>query len=198
MGNAIPKLVPNRVKIPQTEKQLATSLENLKLAHGESQLKRWDGANAKLEGGLKNDFDPRYELKQERTYHRTFINMAAAGYTAQEISEFTGFTRVTVANALRQPWAREHLIKETKKTLQDEMKEFLEGEILPSLRTLVAVRDGDQVKPSDKVNASNALLDRFLGKPVQPITEEIKPPSEMSDEELRKQVERELSIAQRS
>lgn len=178
--------------------QKAASARNLTLAQGERDFdKRANGQNAALPNALVGDLDATHELKQERPYHRTFINMSAAGYTNKEISEFTGFSVHTVSNCLKQPWARTHLINEAKKTVQDEMKDFLEGEILPSLRTLVAVRDGDQVKPSDKVNASNALLDRFLGKPVQPITEEIKPPSEMSDEELRKQVEKEITLAAR-
>lgn len=155
------------------------------------------GVNSMLTDALVGDHDPHLVYQTEKPIHRTMVNMASTGYTNKEIAAFVGRDIATVSNVLRQTWARERMITECKKTVQDEMKEFLEGEILPSLRTLVSVRDGEGVKPSDKVNASNALLDRFLGKPVQPITEDIKPPSEMSDEELRKQVEKELTLAAR-
>ena len=73
---------------------------------------------------------------------------------------------------------------------------LLEGEVLPSLQRLKSVRDNETAKNSDVIVASNSLLDRFLGKPVQPISEDAKAPSEMSDEEIRKQIERELTSTQ--
>jgi IS30 family transposase len=119
--------------------------------------------------------------------------MAAAGYNNREIAKMTGRHTNTVENTLRQPWAREYLITEAKKTVQDEIKAILESEALPSIRKLVAVRDGEGVRPSDVITASNSLLDRFLGKPVQPMTTDAKPVAQLSDEELRAQVQAELT-----
>ena len=83
-------------------------------------------------------------------------------------------------------------MQEAKKTVQQEIKTLLEQEALPSLRTLITVRDSDKAKPSDRTNAANALLDRFLGKPQQSVLIEEKNPAEMTDEELRRAVERDL------
>jgi hypothetical protein len=158
--------------------------------------KRANGVNSQLEGGLHGDLDAKQELKQEKHYHRTFLNMAAAGYLATEIAAFTGFNVTTVSNCLKQPWARQFLIKEAKKTVSDEIRELLEKEAIPSLKLLVEVRDNEAAKNADRISAGSQLLDRFLGKPTQPISNNVKPPSEMSDEELRTQVQRELTASQ--
>jgi hypothetical protein len=174
--------------------QKAQSARSWKLLQGERDFdKRANGVNATIKEGLQGDFDPVRFISQEKPVHRTMVNMCAAGYTNKEISDFTGYCVVTVATVLKQPWARQYLIKEAKKTVQDEIKEILEREAPGSLKVLVAVRDNTSSRDSDRLTAANSLLDRFLGKPTQPISHEQKPPSEMTDEELRKQVEAELA-----
>jgi hypothetical protein len=156
---------------------------------------RAGGLNSSIAGGLKGDLDPVRLARRETPVHRTMVNMAAAGYTNREISLFTGYNPTTVATAIKQPHAREYLINEAKKTVQDEIKALLEAEALPSIKTLVAVRDNTEGRGSDRVAASNSILDRFLGKPVQPISENAKPPSELTDAQLREQIERELTAS---
>jgi hypothetical protein len=164
--------------------------------------KRAEGVNAKLEDGLHGDLDSVRELKRETPVHRTMINMSAAGYQNVEIAKFLGRNIATVSNTLKQPWAREYLLKEAKKTVQDEIKQLLESEALPSIKKLIAIRDsvdlnsGIPVLPADKnvsAQAANSILDRFLGKPTQPITTEAKPTAQLSDEELRQQLLAEMS-----
>jgi lambda repressor-like predicted transcriptional regulator len=152
-----------------------------------------NGDNAAMPNALAGDLDCKHIVERERPWHRTIVNMAAAGYNNREIAKMTGRHTNTVENTLRQPWAREYLITEAKKTVQDEIKAILESEALPSIRKLVAVRDGEGVRPSDVITASNSLLDRFLGKPVQPMTTDAKPVAQLSDEELRAQVQAELT-----
>lgn len=188
----------------QNERQIRSQLNNLSFAHerlAEAQLRgkvllRQGGVNSTIENGLVGDIDPVRIAKRETPVHRTMVNMAAAGYTNREISEFTGYNTNTVATAIKQPHAREYLIKEAKKTVQDEIRQLLESQAIPSIQTLVAVRDNPQARGADRVTASNSLLDRFLGKPVQPISKDEKPPSAMTDAELRAQVERELTATQ--
>lgn len=176
--------------------QLAAAARNLALANGERDFgKRQFGENAKMEDALVGDFDATRELTQERPHHRTMVNMAMAGYNHKEIADFTGYSAITVANTLKQPWARERLIKKSMQTVQEEIREFLEGEVLPSLKTLRSVRDDMETPKAVKVVASNSILDRYLGKPVQPISGDQKPPSELSDDDLRKQVEREITAS---
>ncbi len=188
----IPEITPPepRHRSPAHQAQLNRNLRN----NGGAAFLREneEKINASIDEGLENDSDPKYLLVRERPWHRTVINMAAAGYTNVEIGKTVGRNIWSVENTLRQPWARKYLINEAKKTVQDEIKAILESEALPSIRKLVAVRDGEGVRPSDVLAASNSLLDRFLGKPVQPMTTDAKPVAQLSDEELRAQVQAEL------
>jgi hypothetical protein len=154
------------------------------------------GQNATIEDGLHHDTDSVRTIFNEKPAHRLFADMTANGYTPSEIAKETGFSAQWVSQVLKQPFARERIVKEIKKNTQEEMKEFLEQEVLPSLRMLRNVRDGEGVRNCDRLAASNALLDRFLGKPVQPMTQNAKAPAEMSDDELREQIQRELTASQ--
>ena len=145
---------------------------------------------------LHGDTDCWNQIVREKPVHRTMSEMSVQGYDSNEIAKFTGYNVHHVRKILRQPFAREHIIKTIKKTVQDEMKEFLEAEVLPSLKVLKAVRDGAEVRNQDRLAASNALLDRYLGKPVQPINNDAKPVSDLSDEELKAEVQRELAKSQ--
>jgi len=180
----------------RTNLQAAHAARGLELLRNpEMFAKRTGGVNSKLENALHGDFDPRHFLSYEKPWHRTAINMSAAGYRNNEIAAAVERSPHSVATALKQPWAREYLIKEAKKTVQDEIKAVLEAEALPSIRMLIAVRDSESTKNGDRIAASRELLDRFLGKPVQPMTTDAKPVAELSDSELKVQVERELAAS---
>lgn len=171
------------------------------MQNGRDYDKRANGINATLEEALVGDMDPTRILTKEKPVHRTMINMAAAGYQVVEIAKFTEHSVQTVSNVLKQPWARQYLIKEAKKTVQDEIKQLLQSEALPSIRKLVEIRDSPMATAADKSAskaAADSLLDRFLGKPVQPMTTDAKPVSELSDEELKAQVQRELAAQQQA
>jgi len=187
-----------RIRTPQ---QNALLQRNLQMGRGAWQDKvregRWaHGVNENMAEGLVGDHDPKYTLEREKPLHRTIINMVAAGYTNTEVAKMVSRSVDMVENTCRQPWARDYLINEAKKTVQDEIKAVLESEALPSIRKLVTVRDSETARPSDVIQASNSLLDRFLGKPTQPITTEAKPVETQSDEELRQQIQRELATSQ--
>lgn len=155
--------------------------------------KRANGVNSKLPNALFGDLDARHVLSYEKPWHRTAINMSAAGYRNNEIAAAVGRSSVSVATALRQPWARDYIINEAKKTVQDEIRAILEQQAVPSIQKLVEVRDSPVARHADVISASRELLDRFLGKPVQPMTTDAKPVAAMSDDELRAQIERELT-----
>lgn len=186
-------------KKERSEAQRRASLNNLVNAKfgrkTGDEWKRAGGLNAQLEDALVGDLDPVRKIRRETPAHRTMVNMAMAGYQNTEIAAFCGVSLNTVATVLRQPENRQRLIQQTKKLVQDEIKELLEKQAIPSIQALMRVRD-DSLSPAPAVvSASNSLLDRFLGKPVQPINENIKPPCELTDEELRQQVEAELKAA---
>ncbi len=178
----------------RTNLQAAATARNLQLIQGETDFfKNTGGVNSQHENALFNDFDPKHILSYEKPWHRTAINMAAAGYRNNEIAATVERSPQSVATALKQPWAREYLINEAKKTVQDEIRAVLEAQAIPSIQKLIEVRDSPVAAHSNVIAASRELLDRFLGKPVQLMTTDAKPVADMSDAELRAQVERELA-----
>lgn len=160
--------------------------------------KRVGGVNSTLPDALHRAGDPIRFIQQEKPIHRTIVNMSCAGYQNNEIAQALGRSQQTVATVLKQPWAQEYVINQAKKTVQDEIKAILEAEAMPSIRKLVAIRDSEWTTSADKSvakAAADSLLDRFLGKPVQPMTTDAKPVAQLSDEELRAQVQAELQRA---
>ena len=180
--------------------QKAQTVRSLKLMQeGPDFHKRLNGANSLIPEALHGDLDAATTIQREQPVHRTIINLSVAGYQNNEISQIVGRSPVTVANVLRQPWAREYITQQAKKTVQDEIRAVLEQEALPSIKKLVELRDAPIVSAAERgvaLQASNALLDRFLGRPVQPMTTDAKPVAELSDEELKAQVARELAKSQ--
>lgn len=115
---------------------------------------------------LFNDGKATYELKREKPEHRLLIFLKAQGLSDREISARTGFTVVMIAYVLKQPWARHRLLQEIQTIGRDQLSEVLKSSMVDSVFTLIEVRDSEKSKPSDRVAASNSLLDRYLGKPV--------------------------------
>lgn len=172
--------------IRSTKQQVATreNMEVLKAERSHITKRSW-GNNASMPDALYGDLDPVHINKRETPVHRTMVNMAAAGYEIGEIAALTGRCPATVSTALKQPYARRYLINEAKKTVQDEIKELLQSEALPSIRKLVQVRDSTDARGADIITASNSILDRFLGKPTQPILTNEKPADQLTDDELK-------------
>lgn len=136
------------------------------------------------DSGFYNDVLPQWKLQRERPIHRVMNELSMAGHTTKEIATICDVAPNTVTNVLRQPFSREYVMNNLEKTLQQELKAFLEREALPSLQVLAAVRDNDMAKPAERVTAANSILDRFMGKPNQSVTVTEKPVESMDENEL--------------
>lgn len=157
-----------------------------------------NGINSGIVDALKGDKDPDRIYEIEKPVHRTMAEMAAAGFQIKEIASATGYSEKGVQIALRQPHARERIIARARESAQADIKRILEEEAIPSIKVLVSLRDNvpGEVPAAVRKSAADALLDRFLGKPNQPITVAEKPAESMTDEELRNQVMEELQSSQ--
>ena len=115
---------------------------------------------------LHGDKAPNFIIQHERPMHRMMIYMHAQGASVGDIATQTGFSKSAVQNILRQPWARQRLVQILKESGFDAVKHFLTHEVAPSLEVLREIRDGEiPGRTSDRLSASNAILDRALGKP---------------------------------
>lgn len=161
--------------------------------HGTPQPK-YNGPNSKLEGGLYNDIEPTYLIKKEKPEHRTILTMKARGYENHEIAEFMGRSTSMVSNTVRQPFARLQMNEIVAKTFDDEIKELLQAEVIPSVMTLAAIRDDPDAPKAVRSSNSQYLVDRWLGKPTQPIENKSDTePSQLTTKELESEVSKILT-----
>lgn len=152
------------------------------------------GQNAVLEDALFNDIEPKYRVEKETLLHRRMSDMATQGYTIREIASFLDRSEECVSNILRQPFNRQRMIEQMQKNVADEMKAFLEAEVMPSLKriqTIAKSAEKENATASEKsvaLAANQELVNRFCGKPTQLFKEEKVDVSKATDAALEKQV----------
>lgn len=152
--------------------------------------RRLDGVNAGLPGALHNDSDPQYYIKYERPLHRLVIYLAANGLTMKEIAAKTEQSTVAISNILRQPWARAKMIEVMKETGEENIRDLLKPAAKDALLQIIKISKNEDglVPAAVQLAASVNVVDRFLGKPTQPITTEEVAPEKLSDEELEARI----------
>jgi len=93
---------------------------------------------------------------------------AVQGYTQAEIAEAVGVAPGTVSNTLRQPFARKYVIERMQKTVDDTIKEALEKAAPQAIARIITLAEN---APNTKLGlmADQEILNRYLGKAVQPI-----------------------------
>ena len=133
---------------------------------------------------LHNPTDPRWTLKREKYEHRLIIYLKCNGFTNREIANKTGFHIVTINNVCKQSWARAIILAEITRAGRDQVETVLQGEALESVLKLIDIRDDDKTPVEVKRKAANDLLDRYMGKPNQPITHAEVDPRQLSDIQL--------------
>ena len=145
---------------------------------------RQNGVLSKLPDALFGDSDPDIFFVREKPVHRQMAEMARMGYTTVEIAACVGQSAGNVSRSLRQPFARRHMIEATKQDVTKEMRDFLDAEVMPTLRVIKSIRDDPNTKPEAALTASNMLLDRRFGRPTQPIEDREKPVDAMTPAEI--------------
>lgn len=110
------------------------------------------------------------------------------GCTIREIAAVVGYSEAAVGQILRQPFIQAYMINALKTTVQEELRAVIDAEVLPSLRTLVEVRDNTDAPAQARINAANSLLDRKLGKPNQPVSVQ----QQLSPEQMKRMSDKEL------
>lgn len=140
------------------------------------------GPPVHIERPLYNDPGPFWEKKTERVRDRVVCDMAIAGATQREIAASVGIASVTAGNVLRQPWARQYMIEKISRTAQEEIRALLEAAAPQAIARVIEVAKAPETKLGFAANIE--ILDRFLGRSVQPIATEPKDFDKLSDAEL--------------
>lgn len=135
------------------------------------------------------------EIKHESARHRLCVYLKAEGHTNKEIAEKLEYQPETVNLILKQPWAKNRLQKEIRDAGQAEIKKLLSTVGMASLERLRALAESEEFKilnPKIYYDANVNLVDRFLGKPNQPVTTEHKTSKALTDEELAARIDERL------
>lgn len=124
-------------------------------------------------------------LQREQPHHREIVLLRMAGYTAREIAQHTGYGYSMVCTVLRQPWARQRLLKHLQASKQG-LLDILAHEAAESVLTLVELRDTEDAPAAVRKAAADSLLDRYLGKAPQTVNlNKADVPTNVADAEQR-------------
>jgi predicted transcriptional regulator len=139
--------------------------------------------NAQHKDALHGDPDPTVRLKREQLRHRIVCELALQGISQTDIARRTGYTMARVSEILRQPYNRERLISKINQESFD-LRQYLIEQGKQSLINIVDIANDPTVKRETALKANEAIVDRWLGKAVQPVQVADKPVEELSIKEL--------------
>lgn len=128
--------------------------------------------------------------KRELPRHVIIAELLARGFNQKEAAALAGCSRENISQLKRNPWFQERVVMAIERNIDQELKEFLDKEVLNSLEVVRRIRDDPSVRAADRLAAAQAILDRRFGRPSQPIVSIEKPVERMSAEELEKEVAR--------
>lgn len=126
------------------------------------------------------DTRPHYEIKRQKPEHLVMLYMKAEGRQNKEIAEAMGCSAVTVANVLKQAWARKQLKEIIANAGGNQVVALFKGAAADAAQLLI-----DQMESEDErvaQSAADKILDRAFGKASQPLS------VTYSDEDLKKGV----------
>lgn len=115
---------------------------------------------------LAGDPMPNAVRMTEKPQHRMMVYLHACGQDARQIANQLNLDYGSVCQILRQPWARNLLVTMLDELGRDQVKHFLQTQVNPSLQVLQEIRDNSTAKHSDRIAATNSILNRALGMPV--------------------------------
>lgn len=130
---------------------------------------------------------PSVLLKREKPLHRIMLYMKLRGASNVEIADHCGVSPVTVSTVTNQPWFRLRLTKELHEAGTDGIRNLLRSTLEDSILTQVELRDSDTTPAAVKARICDSLIDRNLGKAVQPIESEV---HNYDESELDSKIER--------
>lgn len=141
--------------------------------------------NATLSGATV----PSYDIMTEKVEHRFVIYLNSQGHTPAEIAKKTDYSEQHVRQILAQPWARRQSLRLLEESDAKKMvEEMIEQSAVRSVQVMIQIRDDPKTPANTRVTVCDKLLDRFLGKALQPIVA-AKPIEDDNDKEINKRLE---------
>jgi len=142
---------------------------------------------------------PSVVIQKENARHRRILFMKAHGMSNRAIAEALEMSPVSVGIIVRQEWFKSALVQLMNESGIDGVRKVLQGAALDSVFKIVELRDKASSEAVQRDCAFD-ILDRYLGKAVQPIGESgVKPPADEArlDSEIL-ELQRKLGHTQRN
>jgi len=133
--------------------------------------------------------DPQDRRTRELPEHRFMCYLKAQGKSNVEIAQIMNYSATAVGHILRQPWARDRIVRIMHEMGMDRLATMIAGAAEDAVHKLIELVSDDDVSASVQRAAANDLLDRFLGKPTQHIESRVGGLPSIEDvEELQRQL----------
>ena len=142
------------------------SAENQKIQRIKESLRLSQELGEPLRGTFQS-FGPVSDYREE-----IVVWMTAQGMNCKTIATKLGISTNAVSQCMNRPGFRQKVRAAIQESGKDQLTATLEAEVLPSIETLIQVRDNEAEKGATRVQAANSILDRFLGKPVAKVETE--------------------------
>lgn len=163
------------------------SLENLK--GGEKERRSCISPHAIPGNDSRFDMQgpPKRHIVVEKAWHRQIVQLSIQGFSIKEIAGIVGRCEWTCTNVLRQDRSQKYMVDTIKKTAHQQLMERIEQAAGPALERVLACAEDAVLKTKDPktyIQANQEILNRFLGKPSQPLEHRNVNPDTLTDEEL--------------
>ena len=122
---------------------------------------------------LFNRKDPNLAIMHEKPEHRVILWMKIRGASNHDIAQTLDYSEAWISQIVRQPWAQKYMLAEMREGGVDELTAILKGAAADSIYKLIDLRDDDDAPKSVQQTSAIALLDRFMGKPIQRVEAEV-------------------------
>jgi hypothetical protein len=109
-----------------------------------------------------------WEIEKEAPWHLSAAYMYATGARNGEIARAHGKSAQAVSNLFRQPFFQER-VTEIMAANRRDVVDLFRAERINTLETLIEMRDDPETPAHVRAICCRELLDRSMGKPVQPI-----------------------------
>ena len=118
---------------------------------------------------------PAVVIKKENARHRRILYMKAHGMSNRDIAEVVQMSPVSIGLITRQEWFKAALVQLMNACGIDGVKQVIQGAAIDSVYKVIQLRDAAKSEAVQRDCAFD-ILDRYLGKAVQPIGETNKKP----------------------
>lgn len=125
--------------------------------------------------------DPKYEVKNEKPWHRILAYMLLQGTSQSACADYFGKSTLHISQVKKQPWFQKLLAELADLNFQSDVLGLLQSEAITAIATLSDLAQNAESE-TVKRSAASTLLENFLKHKPEPKPKESKSPQQELDE----------------